>query len=193
MLAINRTYGTTIGGALVITLLVSGSSLTTVNDNGLQTNTKVIRSDLADMTKTYTLQKGMNYSLPGYTVGENVYSDAGNIVMDKEKMYNLKKLDQILRLEDGWNGNKAKAFKPQLVTRVRRIVTALKFQPELFPTACDSLQLEYEKEDGSYLEIEATLADTWEVFEIDNNGKEKYFSIPAEIETIIKVVSSFYG
>ena len=57
MLAINRTYGTTIGGALVITLLVSGSSLTTVNDNGLQTNTKVIRSDLADMTKTYTLQK----------------------------------------------------------------------------------------------------------------------------------------
>ena len=76
---------------------------------------------------------------------------------------------------------------------MRSIVTALKFQPELFPTACDSLQLEYEKEDGSYLEIEATLADTWEVFEIDNNGKEKYFSIPAEIETIIKVVSSFYG
>ena len=193
MLAINRTYGTTIGGALVITLLVSGSSLTTVNDNGLQTNTKVIRSDLADMTKTYTLQKGMNYSLPGYTVGENVYSDAGNIVMDKEKMYNLKKLDQIAYLEDGWNGNTARAFEKQLISMVRRIITALDVQPELFPTACDSVQFEYEKENGAYLEIEINLEDTWEVFEVSSDGQEKYSSIEADVEAIAKVVNSFYG
>ena len=34
-----------------------------------------------------------------------------NIIMSEEKIFNLKKLDQIELLEDGWNGNTAKGFK----------------------------------------------------------------------------------
>lgn len=33
----------------------------------------------------------------------------------------------------------------------------------------------------------------WEVFEINRDGEEKYFSIVANIEAIIKVVNSFYA
>lgn len=107
-------------------------------------------------------------------------------------MNNLKKLDQIAVLEDGWNGNKAKAFEKQFILTVRSIITALEIQPEIFPTARDSVQFEYEKEDGSYLEIEINSDDKWEVFEINRDGEEKYFSIVANIEAIIKVVNSFY-
>ena len=97
------------------------------------------------------------------------------------------------QLEDGWNGNTARAFEKQLISMVRRIITALDVQPELFPTACDSVQFEYEKENGAYLEIEINLEDTWEVFEVSSDGQEKYSSIEADVEAIAKVVNSFYG
>ena len=55
------------------------------------------------------------------------------------------------------------------------------------------MQFEYEKKDGSYLEIEINSEDICEVFEINSEGKEIYTSIAADIEAIIKVVNSFYG
>lgn len=97
--------------------------------------------------------------------------------MNEEKIFNLKKLDQIELLEDGWNGNTAKAFKASFISKVREIITALEVQPEIFPTACNSIQIEYEKEDSSYLEIEISPADTWEVFKINNKGKECFFQL----------------
>lgn len=42
------------------------------------------------------------------------------------------------------------------------------------------------------LEIEITSEDMWEVFEINKEGKESFFSISADIEAINKVVNSFY-
>ena len=168
MMAINRTRGTAIGGALFVSLLISGNSVSTVEANCLTDKyTEIIRSDTAEICQTYTIKKGMNY--------------------------NLKKLDQIAYLEDGWNGNTARAFEKQLISMVRRIITALDVQPELFPTACDSVQFEYEKENGAYLEIEINLEDTWEVFEVSSDGQEKYSSIEADVEAIAKVVNSFYG
>lgn len=189
MPTINRTCGTAIGGALFITLLISGNSVLTVEAN----SSCIISHDKAEICKTcYTSQKGINYYLPGYNMDKAIGLGTENIVMSEEKIYNLKKLDKIAQLKDGWNGNTAKAFEGQFISKVRRIITALEVQPELFPTACDSVQIEYEKEDGSYLEIEINSEDRWEVFEINNEGKERLFSISADIEAINKVVNSFY-
>lgn len=194
MMSINRTCGTAISGALFVSLLVSGNSISTVAANCLaDKNTEIIRSNTADVCETYTLKKGINYSLEGYTMYKTLDSSVGSVIMNEEKIYNLRKLDQIAHLEDGWNGNKAKAFEEQLISKVRRIITVLELQPELFPTACNSVQFEYEKEDGSYLEIEINSKNTWEVFQINSDGKETYFSIADNIEAIIKVVNSFYG
>lgn len=194
MMAINRTHGTAIGGALFVSLLVSGNSVSTVEANCLANrHTEVIRSNTAEVYKTYTLQKGMSFLLSGYNIYKTIDLNVENVVMNEEKICNLKKLDQIAHLEDGWNGSAAKAFEKGLISKIRRIVTTLELQPEVFPTACNSVQFEYEKEDGSYLEIEINSEDTWEVFEIDSDGKEKYSSIAADIEAIVKVVNSFYG
>ena len=186
MMAINRTRGTAIGGALFVSLLISGNSVSTVEANCLTDKyTEIIRSD--------TIKKGMNYSLPGYYMYKAKDLSVENVVMNEEKIFNLKKLDQIAYLEDGWNGNTARAFEKQLISMIRRIITALDVQPELFPTACDSVQFEYEKENGAYLEIVINLEDTWEVFEVSSDGQEKYSSIEADVEAIAKVVNSFYG
>ena len=194
MMAINRTYGTAVGGALFVSLLISGNNVSTLDANCLaDKNTEFIRSDTAEIRKTYTLKKGMNLSLTGYNMYKGIDLNFENVIMNEEKICNLKKLDQIAHLEDGWNGNTAKAFEKQLISKVRRIITALELQPEVFPTACDSVQFEYEKKDGSYLEIEINSEDICEVFEINSEGKEIYTSIAADIEAIIKVVNSFYG
>lgn len=194
MQVIKRTCGTAVGGALFVSMLISGNNISTVEANCLiDKSANVVYSDTAELCRTYTLKKGMNYSIQGY----NVYEENGfcieNVVMNEEKVKNLKKLDQIALLEDGWNGSNAKAFEKQLISKARGIITALELQPEIFPTACGSVQIEYEKEDGSYLEIEINSDDIWEVFEINKDGEEKYFSIVADIEAINKVVNSFYG
>ena len=172
MMAINRTRGTAIGGALFVSLLISGNSVSTVEANCLTDKyTEIIRSDTAEICQTYTIKKGMNYSLPGYYMYKAKDLSVENVVMNEEKIFNLKKLDQIAYLEDGWNGNTARAFEKQLI----------------------SVQFEYEKENGAYLEIEINLEDTWEVFEVSSDGQEKYSSIEADVEAIAKVVNSFYG
>ena len=103
MMAINRTRGTAIGGALFVSLLISGNSVSTVEANCLTDKyTEIIRSDTAEICQTYTIKKGMNYSLPGYYMYKAKDLSVENVVMNEEKIFNLKKLDQIAYLEDTW-------------------------------------------------------------------------------------------
>ncbi|MCM1224927.1 MAG: hypothetical protein NC548_61805 [Lachnospiraceae bacterium] len=104
-----------------------------------------------------------------------------------------KKLNLIAALQDNWNGNNAKAFNESLITKVKNIIIFLDIQPEIFPTPCDSLQLEYDKQDGSHLEIEISESENAEVFLIDNNGNECLSKITANTEEINKAVNNFYG
>lgn len=53
----------------------------------------------------------MNYSLPGYYMYKAKDLSVENVVMNEEKIFNLKKLDQIAYLEDGWNGTRQRAFE----------------------------------------------------------------------------------
>ncbi|MCI5595472.1 MAG: hypothetical protein MR380_01920 [Lachnospiraceae bacterium] len=194
IVSINRTRATVIGGMIFISLLSSGTNNLTVSANCLhKTKEKTLESNCVEINKSYTIVNGMNYILSGYNIHELSDSGVDGLIINKDKIYNLKKLDQIALLKDGWNGKNAKSFKEEFISKVRSIITALEIQPELFPTASNSIQIEYEKEDGSYLEIELNTKSVWEVFEIDCTGDEKYFSISADLEAIAKVVNSFYG
>ena len=65
------------------------------------------------------------------------------------------------------------------------------FQPEIFPTACDALQLEWENDKDEYLEMEI-LEDTVNIFQIDSYGNEVQKIMEFDSETINKVVREFY-
>lgn len=79
--------------------------------------------------------------------------------LEEEKKYlreNIEILSEIGELEDNWNNYGAPKFNQSLIFKCLRIITSsnLKFQPEIFPTARQSIQFEYEPDDYHYFEIE---------------------------------------
>lgn len=63
-------------------------------------------------------------------------------------------LDDIAKLKNDWNENSAPAFSEALIQRCRSICETLISEPSIFPTANDSIQLEWDGPDETYLEIE---------------------------------------
>lgn len=115
------------------------------------------------------------------------------VEINEEKISNLVKLESIASLQDNWNGNGAKAISRDLIARVKKWIPFLERQPEIFPTACDTLQLEYEREDGGHLEIEVSEDEQAEIFCVKSDGIEEERFVQADVETINKVVREFYG
>ena len=130
---------------------------------------------------------------------DNIYRVNGSVLLSNiititnQLKENLNKLEEIQRLPDNWNGNNASAFSDSLISRVKDILLEISIQPEVFPTAADSIQLEYEGEDGSYLEFQIADKESADVFLIDTAGEECEFSVKCSTAEIEKVVSKFYG
>ena len=88
---------------------------------------------------------------------------------------NLSKLKDFLTLSEDWNGSGALPFTQELISLVQALILKLNPQPEIFPTGRNSIQLEYERENGDYLEFEI-FKDHVNCFEI-LNGKENEMEI----------------
>lgn len=73
--------------------------------------------------------------------------------LSKELLFNLDRLEEIKKLKQDWNGNGAEPFGQDLVNKTIVILKGLSDQPQVFPTARNSIQLEYENGD-CYLEFE---------------------------------------
>ena len=104
---------------------------------------------------------------------------------------NLKKIHDISQLKDDWNGNGVSAFKDTLIEKIKYLVLHLDIQPEIFPTACDSIQFEYEKENGEYLEFEL-FDNRLKVFTMDSDGNDYSYNIDTDINKINEVINKFY-
>ena len=92
--------------------------------------------------------------------------------MNKDETDN--KIEIIASLKQGWNGKDAPAMPHELIEKVRWIVEQLDIQPELFPTAMQTIQFEYDNARQDHMEIEVGSADTAEVFLACHNGAESY-------------------
>ena len=90
--------------------------------------------------------------------------------------------------------NGAQAFSVKLIERCRQIVSQLVAEPFVCPTACGSIQFEYEKENGEYIEFEI-YEDRIEVYsESLINGEEEFvlYGITAN-DKMKQMVVDFYG
>lgn len=110
--------------------------------------------------------------------------------MDAELFKNYLCLDEIAHLEENWNGNGASAFSEKHVDTMKKLISELKKQPFISPTAKGSIQFEYEDEQGNYLEFE--------LFP-DNSVKKFYYSKDnvastenITIEKVSDAVNDFY-
>lgn len=111
----------------------------------------------------------------------------------KELYNNLKKLKEISDLKDNWNDNNAKKFSPELISIVKNILENIAEQPEIFPTANNSIQMEYELIDNSYLEFEI-FEDKIICLEVPQRNYSKYKEqiIPNDIKIINNIVNNFF-
>ncbi len=100
-----------------------------------------------------------------------IINDGRYLSSSLKKSYSC--LEAIRSLPQNWNGNDAPAFTNDHIDYLRRIVRTLDIQPEINPTANGSIQLEYEKPEGDYLE--------YEVF-ADHQIKRFYYSAEGNVE-----------
>ena len=109
----------------------------------------------------------------------------------KDKIINLKWLSEIEKLPDYWNNNGAEKIAKNIIKNVRKLLMRLEHQPEIFPTACDAIQLEWENENKEYLEMEI-LEDSINVFQIDSEGGEEQKTIAIDHSAVEQIVRGFY-
>lgn len=127
-------------------------------------------------------------SLHSDSCQENVWM--GGATMPPEKLNSLNCIDEIANLKDDWNGNGANAFSADFLDKMRGVVTHLQRQPEIFPTAQDSIQFEYENSIGDYLEIEFFETGRIKLFSHTHKGESSSYDIQSK--DIDRVVTEFY-
>lgn len=115
-------------------------------------------------------------------------------MLEKDYIKATTQLNAIAKLGDNWNNNGTKPFSTKLINKCRKILMQLVREPFISPTACGSIQFEYEKENGNYLEFEI-YEDRIEAFIYSLVEGEKEFKLDgvSEIEEMKQMVINFYG
>ena len=135
------------------------------------------------------------YNIEKYEQLEKIYSMAYTKINSLEKNYVKANatLSEIEKLKDNWNDNGASAFSSKLIEKCRGIVMQLASEPFICPTACGSIQFEYEKENGDYLEFEI-YEDRIECF-LDTSGGEQEFNLHgiSATDRMKQMVVDFYA
>ena len=112
-------------------------------------------------------------------------------IFGKDKLVNLKRLSEIEKLPDNWNNNGAEHISPQIIKMARKLLMSMTYQPEVFPTACEAIQLEWENDKKEYLEMEI-LDGTINIFQIDAEGGEEQHTISFDENIVNAIVEEFY-
>ena len=109
------------------------------------------------------------------------------------KQNNIDKLRSFLKLKDNWNDYGAKPFNKELIDKCINLINSLNLssQPDVFPTGMSTIQFEYEKSDGNYLEIEIN-TDRIGFLRVDSFGNE-YESENAEWKNILNLIDEFHA
>lgn len=77
----------------------------------------------------------------------------GSESMNLSRLKNIERLDYFENLPYNWNENQAERFDKVLIDTCKAIINMLPLQPEVFPTGVNSIQFEYEKQNGDYFEF----------------------------------------
>lgn len=105
---------------------------------------------------------------------------------------NFRKLDDLSTFGENWNGYGANAFSTGLINRIRALLIDLPVQPELFPTARESIQLEYDVGEN-HIEIEVFDNNEVKVLSMIGVGKFTHESFSYDEKAIREVVDRFYA
>lgn len=135
-------------------------------------------------------------SLTGKSVRQIVLDKLRGETIEKsfspELRRNLLKLEEIKSLKRNWNGNNARKIGKRIINKTKFLIINLDRQPQIFPTADDSIQIEYDGPDNSYLELQVTKKNNLSFYKVDKTGKEITGIIPASSFALNELVEGFY-
>lgn len=85
-----------------------------------------------------------------------IYNNSGisDRMPDRAKRKNLERLYDIAQLGDNWDGYGNGSISEKVVLTAEKLIRTVPRQPEIYPTGRNSIQLQYELPDTSYLEFE---------------------------------------
>ena len=112
-----------------------------------------------------------------------------------EIIENLNRLSDIRCLEKNWNGYGAEPIDKTIIDKVEYIIKNICIQPQIFPTGRNSIQLQYEREDKSYLEFEI-FADKIVCINVPQRNytqASSQFFMDTDIHHINTLIKEFYG
>ena len=110
----------------------------------------------------------------------------------KKKLNNINTVLSFKKFGSDWNGNGAEPFSENIIQKALDFINSqlLRFQPNVFPTGRQSVQLEYEKSNGNYLEIEI-FDDKCSAYSEIEDKETEYESL--SFNEIIKLINEFYS
>jgi hypothetical protein len=117
------------------------SNLTTSNDHKFSSETHFSNNSKGNYTLLFI----------NFTNVSNTLNNSGSLFLIEE---NQKKISQLRSLLHNWNGYGAKPFSTILLDKIETLLPNLTVQPKIFPTGRESIQFEFEKTNGDYLEFE---------------------------------------
>lgn len=94
---------------------------------------------------------------------------------------------------DNWNEHGAKSFNKSHIKLYNTLLNLLPYQPEIFPTANGSIQLEYDGQNESYLEFEV-FPEYVTSYLVDKSGNESgsLIDLSSAENTVLSMVSEFF-
>lgn len=113
------------------------------------------------------------------------------LIEERKRRNNLHQLEEISNLDYNWNGNGASPFSSRLISEATKLFNEMKKQPKIFPTARNSIQFEFEKENGNYLEFEIFERDIEVYSEIGEEETE--YNIRRDSRQMNRILFDFYG
>ena len=81
-------------------------------------------------------------------------SSSNYINFTDKLMKNAELIRSFGELSDNWNGYDAEKISKDVIMSAITAVYLIEIQPDVFPTGRNSIQFEYEKKNGDYLEFE---------------------------------------
>lgn len=119
-------------------------------------------------------------------------------IFTSEQAYSLKKLHEnrnklktIKNLSANWNGYNAEPIDSKIVEMVSSLISKLAYQPKIFPTGRNSIQIEYFISEENFLEIE--VFDDSSSYYLLNESRHIDEEEEIDFQTIPELIERFYA
>lgn len=181
----------------------SNSKKSAATINPILKSTYMTISIVAIITANSTVESPKRFEIKNPSCISTTYVSASaynrNIILSQDGISfmaskiaeSMERLDEIAALQYNWNGTGASAFSSAIIEKAKKLISDLSVQPNILPTGRDSIQMEYEKENGDYLEFELFEDGHLKLFTYTHGGEAQTKDILPSAAN--KVVCDFYG